>query len=222
MEESRQEKDMTPILIKDLGLLYDTERSKRKSRWGLYKCQYCGKEFKSRMDSIKSKRTLSCGCYNKMRTSTHLLSKHRFYNKWASMMHRCYNQKNKSYPDYGGRGITVCKEWQDVKNFIKWVEETYTEGYTLDRIDNDKAYSPNNCRWVNKTIQSINRRKLKSNKSGYVGVFWNKITNKWQSSIKVNKKSIHLGYFEDKMEAVKARDDYIKEHNLPHKLSTEY
>ena len=222
MNESKEEEDMTPILIKDLGLLYDTEESKRKSHWGLYKCQYCGKEFKCRTDSINSKRTLSCGCYNKMKTATHLLSKHRFYNKWNGMMQRCYNEKADSYIHYGGRGIKVCDEWHDVKSFIKWIEETYVEGHTLDRIDNDKGYSPDNCRWVNKTIQSINRRKLKSNKSGYVGVYWNKITNKWSSSIKVNKKQIRLGHFKDKMDAVKARDDYIKEHNLPHKLSTEY
>ena len=77
----------------------------------------------------------------------------------------------KAYKDYGGRGITVCEEWLDVANFISWAESTHpnTEGLSLDRIDNDKGYSPENCRWVDKTIQAINQRIGRNNTSGYVG-----------------------------------------------------
>ena len=220
-----EEKDMTPILIEDLGMLYPTKTSKNRSHYGIFKCQYCGKEFKSMFYHIRRGETKSCGCYNKIKSITHGLRYHRFYDTWKGMTQRCYNKKSQSYPRYGGRGIKVCDEWRDVKNFVKWAEETFdnnSEGLTLDRIDNDKGYSPDNCRWADKTTQSINRRKQKNNTSGYVGVMWKPNRNKWVASVKSKGKNIHLGCFTDKMEAVKARDDYIIEHNLPHKLSTDY
>ena len=126
--------------------------------------------------------------------------------------------------DYGGRGINVCGEWLDIKNFIAWAESTHPniEGYTLDRIDNDKGYNPDNCRWADRTTQSINKRMKSNNTSGFVGIVWYKITSKWVAQITVNKIVIHLGYFNSVQEAVQARDNYIIENNLPHKLSTDY
>jgi len=221
MEESRQEKDMTPILIKDLGMEYATEHSKQKTHYGLFECQYCGKEFRAMLHLIKVGHTKSCGCIVGKHTK-HKLTHHKLYGIWRNMMQRCYNEKMDSYIYYGGRGIGVCKEWHDTKNFIDWAEETYIVGMSLDRIDSNGDYMPNNCRWVDKTLQTINRRVFKNNTSGYVGVCYNKNSKKWKSYVYIHKKHIYLGLFEDKMEAVKARDDYIKEHNLPHKLSTEY
>jgi len=78
----------------------------------------------------------------------HWCSRHPLYKKWNGMMTRCYNNKHDSYYRYGGRGILVCKQWHDVRNFIADMEPTYTEGYWLDRIDNDKNYSPDNCKWT--------------------------------------------------------------------------
>ena len=70
------------------------------------------------------------------------------------MMNRCYSKKNLNYPNYGARGIIVCEEWlDDVTNFINWAEETYVEGYTLDRIDTNGNYEPNNCRCANSGSQ---------------------------------------------------------------------
>ena len=224
MKEDIEEKDMTPILLKDLGMEYPTEKSMQKKRFGIFQCQYCGKEFTTQLANVKNGHTKSCGCQIKGREITHGLSNHRFYNKWMAMMSRCYSKKAISYPNYGGRGITVHKEWQDVRNFVKWADETYIDGMTLDRIDNDKGYYPNNCRWADAYTQNINQRKKRNNTSGYVGVKWhkNKRENKWSASINIKNKYTYLGYFKDKMDAVKARDDYIKEHNLPHKLSTDY
>ncbi len=217
-------KDMTPRLIKDLGMRYPTENSTRKYRYGLYECQYCGEDFEAQTAHIKSGNTKSCGCQINKQKITHGRSNSRFYKTWEGMRGRCINPKDKAYKDYGGRGITVCEEWLDITNFVDWAERTYpnTKGVSLDRIDNDKGYSPENCRWADKTTQAINRRIKKNNKSGYVGVYWNKGNTKWFAQITVNKIIIHLGSFLTIEEAVQARDNYIVENKLPHKLSTDY
>ena len=212
------EKDMTPRLVLDLGMRYPTELSKQRIRYGLYECQYCGKEFEAITKDIKKGNTKSCGC---LRGDTHGLTSHRFYHTWKGMVQRCSNPNNKSYKNYGGRGISVCEEWLDIRNFTEWCNSTYPklEGYTLDRIDNDKGYSPENCTWSDKTAQAHNRRMQKNNKSGYVGVIWHKRGRKWVVNIRISKKLINLGSFKDKIEAVLARDNYIIENKLPHKLS---
>ncbi len=212
------EKDMKPRFIKDLGMRYPTEKSSRKYRYGLYECQYCGKEFEGGVDSVKRGHIKSCGC---LKGELHGLRRHKLYGTWRQMVQRCTNPKHKNYGDYAERGITVCEEWLDIKNFIAWAESTHPNegGYTLDRIDNDKGYSPENCRWADKTAQVLNRRIMKNNKSGYVGVIWRIRDKRWVVNIKISKKLINLGSFKDKIEAVLARDNYIIENGLPHKLS---
>lgn len=214
--------DMTPKLLKDLGMRFATANSKYKYGFGLYKCQYCGGEFECATKSIKSGHTKSCGCLRG--GITHGLYNNKFYKTWNAMMSRCTSPNNRDYKYYGARGITVCEEWQDVKNFVVWAEATYPniEGYTLDRIDNGKGYSPENCTWADKTTQVLNRRIMKNNKSGYVGVIWHIRDKKWGANIGVNNKLINIGSFKTKEEAVQARDNYIIENNLPHPLSTRY
>jgi hypothetical protein len=85
---------------------------------------------------------------------------HPLYARWQSMKRRCYNKKDKSYERYGARGITVCKEWEsDYLNFYNWaITHGYKQDLQIDRRKNDKDYSPDNCRFVNGTVNCNNKR----------------------------------------------------------------
>ena len=214
-------------LIKDLGQEYATEKSKRKDKFGIYECSKCGNHFRSRTANIKNGTTKSCGCILKEKTSKRLkeqnfkhgYSKTRLYSIWKDMNKRCRHHK-----DYKGRGINVCKNWEDnFLNFRQWsLENGYKDNLSIDRIDNYGGYSPENCRWADKTTQCTNQRIKKNNTSGFVGVSYHNGKARWAASVGVNYKTLHIGYYSTKEEAVQARDNYIIQNNLPHKLSTDY
>ena len=83
----------------------------------------------------------------------------RLYNIWSNMIQRTTNPKHPSYAIYGARGITVCDEWRDCASFLAWAKSSgYDDGLTLDRVDNDGNYCPENCRWVTRKVQQRNRR----------------------------------------------------------------
>ena len=217
-------RDMTPRLIGETWRKYPTEKSTQRATFGLYECQYCGKEFETQVSNVKRGHTKSCGCQLARYTNPHRLSRNRFYDTWRQMLQRCNNPKNKYYKDYGGRGITVCEEWLDVTNFVAWCNLTHPniEGISLDRIDNNKGYSPNNCRWADTTTQAHNKRMMSNNTSGFVGVYFRVTKNKWYAKVRSNTKLINIGSFHTIEEAVQARDNYIIQNNLPHKLSADY
>lgn len=133
------------------------------STW-LCKCD-CGNEIVVRQSSLKCGYTLSCGCYarenkKKLLTTHGFGNEDRLYRIWSGSKNRCLNPKNRDYYKYGGRGITYFEPWaRDFEEFRRWaLSNGYKDNLTLDRKDNDKGYSPDNCRWVTYEIQESNRR----------------------------------------------------------------
>ena len=205
-----------------MGFLFPNENSKVKYRFGIYKCGFCGTEFRTQINNVKNGNTKSCGCYHKRRASethkTHGLIGTRLYRIWASIKDRTLNPKNKQYNDYGGRGITICDEWKnDFMSFYNWaMSNGYEEnkGLSIDRIDNDGNYEPSNCRWTTQTMQCRNQRISKNNTSGYKGVSYNKRRGKYIAQIMVNKNYIYLGLYLNVEEGAIAYNNYIIENNL--------
>ena len=220
MEQIKEELP-EPILLEDLGRMYATENSKERNRFGIYKCGFCGNEFKANTYSINSGHSKSCGCLKEKISKEGLNRKHnltntRLYNTWSKLKDRVFNLKSKDYYNYGGRGITICDEWKnDFKSFYDWaMKNEYSDELSIDRIDNDGNYCPENCRWTTPTIQSRNRRIRKNSKTGYKGVCYRKGRNKYTAQICVDKKFIHLGSFSTPVEGAIAYNNYIIENNL--------
>lgn len=154
--------------------------------------------------------------------TSHGLYKHKYYDKWNAMRKRCYSVNDKRYKNYGGRGISVCKEWLYNPllyfHYIGELKNAGKKGYSVDRINNDGNYEPGNLRWATYDQQAVNRSKKSNNTSGYTGVSFHIRLNKWGSNIGVNNKQKSIGYYNSKHWACFYRNKYIVENNLSHKI----
>jgi hypothetical protein len=212
MQENNQNKNL--VLLEDLGMILIPFISKL--RYGKYLC-HCGNEFVEVSKNVNNGQVKHCKL--PIHYKNHKLGHHRIYRIWINIKQRCFNKNSQAYKNYGGRGITICDEWEnDFLSFYNWaLENGYEDNLTIDRKNNDGNYEPNNCRWVSKDIQSQNTRTLRSNNtSGYRGVDFRKSRNKYRALISVNYKHKHLGYLETAIEAAKAYDSYIVTNNLEH------
>ena len=124
----------------------------------------CGNNIVVITGNLKSNRVKSCGCLKVQklieRSTIHNQRHSKLYEVWKSIKQRCFNPNNSSYKNYGGRGITMCDEWKnDFTSFLNWsINNGYSIGLTIDRVNNDWNYCPNNCRWVDRRIQANNTR----------------------------------------------------------------
>lgn len=147
------------------GRLTVIEKAKNIGEYTTWKCKCdCGNMLITRGNSLKSGRTKSCGCYNhEVRINqkiflTHGMSKTRQFVIWYHILERCHNVKDKEYKNYGGRGITVCNKWLTFEGFWEDMQEGYSDKLTIDRIDTNKGYYKENCKWSTPTQQANNRR----------------------------------------------------------------
>ena len=137
---------------------------------------------------------------------THNMSRTRTYVSWQRMKQRCYNPNETKYKNWGGRGINVCERWlESFENFLDDMGRR-PDGCSLDRIDNDGNYEPNNCKWSDRHEQNMNKRMQSNNKSGHVGIIWNKHASKWQ----VMFCGKYVGLYPGLEDAIKARQERMQ------------
>lgn len=124
------------------------------------------------------------------------------------MRQRCYDPSYKYYADYGGRGIKVCDRWNNsLYAFVFDMGPKPSKKHTLDRIDVNGDYTPENCRWATPTEQNLNMRVRKDNHSGHTGVKLEKRTGRWVARIKIYGKEKYLGSYKDINDAIRARKE---------------
>lgn len=121
----------------------------------------CGVTREVRAEHLCSGRSLSCGCHKRdaaaAQKRTHGGRETKLYDVWTQMIQRCHNPRNKAYADYGGRGIAVCERWRDFAAFMGDMGHP-PAGKSIDRVNNDAGYSPDNCRWATPLEQAKNKR----------------------------------------------------------------
>lgn len=123
----------------------------------------CGNEVEVRARSVRTGHTSSCSCLNReivgARHRKHGMYSTPIYLAWQTMIQRCENPKNPHYVRYGARGIRVCERWRTWENFYADMGERPTPHHSVDRIDNEKGYQPDNCRWATRREQMLNTRR---------------------------------------------------------------
>lgn len=164
-------KKLIDLTSKKFGRLLVIKRAGVVNRKTMWECRCdCGNIKVIDGYNLRNGITQSCGCFandmKALRATMHGLSNTRLHGVWTNIINRCTNPKSNEYRYYGGRGITVCDEWRN--SFQAFYDWAYANGYdenaphgkcTIDRIDNDKGYSPDNCRWVTIKQNSRNTRK---------------------------------------------------------------
>lgn len=186
--------EMTGLRFGRLTVLKDSGR--RKDRKIVWTCACdCGKTVDVIGTSLRSGLTQSCGCLKQEVITKHGESGTKLYSHWEGIIDRTTNSNNSRSHRYMERGITVCDEWREYQNFSKWAKENgYSEELSLDRINNDGNYEPNNCRWVDMKTQGNNRST--NNNIEFDGK--TQTLTQWAEELGINKstlsKRIHRGW----------------------------
>lgn len=184
------------------------------------KCRKCGRLLPLTEEYWTHNQRFGCGFESRCKECNR---PDRLYRKWIDMKSRCLNPNSCNYMHYGGRGIVICDEWigkEGFENFRTWaMSNGYTEGLSIDRIDRDGSYCPDNCRWTTRRVQNINKRPSSPNTSGYVGIKKHSSGKGWYGSVKVENVDCYTGYSENLLEAVRMRNEYILSRGLENELN---
>lgn len=175
----------------------------------------CGTEKAIPGSSLRNGSIVSCGCYKREQIAKSLASnkinggnrqKDNRYKRYYAMLGRCSERAlGKGKKNYKDLGIEVCERWKEsFDNFCEDMGEC-PKGFELDRIDNSKGYSPDNCRWIDRNTNQFNKNISRKNTSGRTGV--SKLGSRWRAYITVERKQISLGIFHEYQDAVKARTE---------------
>lgn len=193
----------------------DKRYGKKKERVFLCECD-CGDTIEKPIQSLRSGRAKSCGCFQKeARThqyrGSHGKSSHELSATWYGMIRRCYNKESESYCQYGALGIEVCDRWkEDIENFIEDIENKLgnrPKGHSLDRIDPYGDYTIENVRWADMTTQNLNKRKGSNTGQDYIS----KKDRGYKVSIEREGHKRESLLFYDIDNAIELRDDWLKE-----------
>lgn len=187
-----------------------------KDHKAVWKCRCeCGTIKNVSGKDLRSGNTKSCGCYNRDKAMQnpalwkpkHGLSKHPLHQVWSDIKTRCYNKKDRSYKWYGARGIKLCDVWMDFKAFYEWsIKNGYENGLTLDRINPNGNYSPDNCRWVGMKIQQNNRRNNKMLNINGVSKTMSEWADEYDVNYRLVKSRIRAGWTPEKALSQRKQD----------------
>ena len=203
-------KDETGNRYGRLLVLSYHSRSEGKAQHPRFLCKCdCGNEVVVLGTNLRRNHTTSCGCVHKENTraakKTHGMRHTPTYKTWCSMKERCLNSNSKSYEEYGSKGISIYEPWKEsFEEFLKDMG-VRPEGTSLDRIDPEKDYTPDNCQWADASNQAFNKTLKITNTSGKTGVSYNAERDRWVAGITCNYEHIYLGSFKDKKSAIDAR-----------------
>lgn len=212
--------DLTGQKFGKLTALYPVQDKSHRARWHCI-CE-CGKEKDVLQQNLSNGHVRSCGCvlsqsslarmknYNdSVGRESHNETKTRLYRIWIGIKSRCLVNTTSGYKNYGGRGISICDGWiHSFSAFSSWaMQNGYNDSLTIDRIDPDGDYCPENCRWTTMSEQEFNKRISSRNTSGVTGVSFNKKHKRWVAYIGIEGKLYHLGSFKCIDDAIKARKD---------------
>lgn len=203
------------LSVKEVGrlLVLSLNREKSNTRRKYWNCKCsCGNLKIISSDSLLSGKSKSCGCLRKEILTelhkTHGATNTREYNSYHDMKKRCLNSNTGQYINYGGRGIRICGSWlESFENFYADMGSCPSDKHSIERVDVNGDYTPENCIWADSFTQAANRRTHKDNSSGRCGVSYIERLDKYQVNIGHNNKSIYLGVYSDFSQACKVREE---------------